>query len=331
MSQTTIILGAGASADFGLPLGRALYSTAQSKLQSFEASWDDFNRSPFGDWNQLRGKVQNDAVSLAIVNYLEGAGEETVKPAIDLLELMREIPAHTIDTLTVENTEHLGLCKTLVASILSENVSKSISRDRSGKERWLFGEGVIQSSTAPVERVDNWIHLFTAMMRHTLTSEPERKFKVISFNYDMIFERVLERIWSHPTRDLGEMEEIIEFVYPHGKISWMLGGNGSSRFEPLGKDIEFAHGKFDHSGFKTSKEFIRKSDRLISLGFHFASENMKSLDLPNAAEGLDLTYQNFEQSEGLKRRVSALNLKSSREFHGPIAEAIRQEIMGDMP
>lgn len=331
MSQTTVILGAGASADFDLPLGNALYAAAQGKLQNFQDTWSrETEDRPGWDWGRISNFFWDDPTSLSIVKFLEKDNGKSIAPAYGLLKLMTEAPVPSIDTLAFENSNYLGLCKSLVASIIIERIREGIAKSDNGTEEWRFMKRMIVDQANGNSHQQNWIHLFTAMMRNMLTVNPEHKFKFVSFNYDMLFEQTLRRLWDLPDRSLGNLDDIVEFTYPHGSISWGVDHQGHSTFDHSARNIVFAHNKEDRGGFDKSREFIGTSNLLLSLGFNFAKENTDSLNLAHLAVDKHLIYQNFDGSVGLARRVDRLRLASVEAFEGPIASAIMQEKLGDL-
>lgn len=242
---------------------------------------------------------------------------------------MTSAPAYSIDTLAMENPEYLGLCKAIVAELITAGVRKQIELDEAeGREVWGF-----EKRSIPVQAgmASNWIHLLASMMRNSLQHDPTHRFKFVSFNYDRIAEMVLRRIWSLPSRQLGHFQDVIEFTYPHGKIAWNVDLGGRSTLKPRESEIVFAHNKEDAQSFETAINFLDDADLIVALGFHFAPENVRSLSLARRAFGKRLIYQNYANNRGLDERVAKLGIVDPRKFGGPIADAIVQGELGELP
>jgi len=330
MPQTTIILGAGASADFGMPLGSALYEHALRQLRSFYSEITDIQRNdPFFDLNKCRAWAAQNSFRDCLFNTLTTEKGFDPKRVKSLVALMGSAPAYSIDTLAMENPEHLGLCRAMVAELITAGVRKQIRFDEGeGREVWNFE---LRSVRAGADVAPNWIHLLASMMRNTLQADPSHQFRFISFNYDRIVEMTLGKIWKLPTRSLGKFDDVVAFTYPHGKISWEVNSSEQSSFKPLQSEIVFAHNKDDLTSFETAISFLDEADVIIALGFHFAPENVRSLSLGRRAMGKRLIYQNYANNRGLDERVGRLGVVDPRKFSGSIADAIVQGELGELP
>ena len=334
MTQTTVILGAGASADFDLPLGDGLLDLAEEQLVGFKRKFEAHQeRSPGWQWNHLHDLFYQDLVKKALVKTLERSQSNSVGPLFELITVIQRTSAYSIDTLALENPEYLEICKTLASGILTSKIQGNLQIDRTGTEIWNFAERKITNSFSQGQQA-NWIHLFTSMMRNAYTQNREKRYKVISFNYDKIFEMTLRRVWGVSTRELIDIDEFVEFTYPHGLIDWTIDTSSRSRFSYDSSHIEFAHNKSDKTSFDLAREFIADATDIISLGFSFAPENIDSLGLKESVELLTteptLIYQNFDGNLGVNRRVNELPVEAI-EFRGPISQAIQQGQLGDLP
>lgn len=335
MKQTTVILGAGASADFGLPLGDGLLDIAEEQLASFKSKFEEYTeRRPDWQWAGLRDFFYDDPVKKALVKTLEESRSKSVKPLFDLINVIQRTSAYSIDTLALENSEYLEICKTLASGILTSSIQENIHIDQTGTENWKFDQRKIYNSKSQDQTQANWIHLFTSMMRNAYTQNRSKRYKFISFNYDKLFEMTLRRVWDVSTRKLIDIDSFVEFTYPHGLIDWTVDTSGRSHFSYDSSQIEFAHNKTDKNSFDLARDFIAETTDIISLGFSFAPENIDSLGL-RLSDGLSVTqptliYQNYDGNQGVNRRVSELPVDAV-EFRGPISQAIQQSQLGDLP
>lgn len=329
MSSTVVILGAGASADFGLPLGNGLYDTSLQTLQDFLGIWNREREKAF-HWDVSTVKrVFSKEPHSGLLRCCDKNGNIDISPIKKLLSIMKEAPVYSIDTLALENPEYSGICQHLTSAIIIEKLREQIRQDHSGVQ-WDFAQRRLAAKSDSASS-ENWIHLFTAMMRNSVARDKDSRFLFISFNYDRIVQHTMSHIWRLSSRDIGPFEEIADFCYPHGQIGWTVDERSQSKFDYLGEGIQFAHNKIDRSAFNRPTEWLNKANTVISLGFHFAPENIESLNIRSALKSGKLIYQNYDRNEGLDRRVAELGLPAFEKFDGPISKAILQGKLGLLP
>lgn len=328
MKQTTIILGAGASVDFGQPLGSALYDLALDKLKGFRSDYRIRDEADsFFDYGRVKSWCQQDPFRRALFDECGNDRGYDFGPMFALIDLMEEAPAYSIDTLALEKPEHLNLCRTLVAQIIASSIKKQILQSDDGSEVWNFSKRIIPGTSNT-----NWLHLFVSMMRNAIRRDADQRFSFISFNYDKIAETVMRRVWSLASQDMPGFDSFVEFTYPHGQIDWIIDGQMRSRFGGDASKIVFAHNKGDTGSFKEAREYLERADVIISLGFHFAPENIRSLfEEDGTVVGAELIYQNYDSNMGLDRRVAELGFGANGRFTGRIADAIVQGQLGELP
>lgn len=332
---TAVIIGAGASVDFGIPLGSELYDLAASSLKKCKREWEEaVNEKWISSTPALLAYFQGVQPFTELVKLStneEGGASLTLISR--LLELMEMAPVYSLDTLALENPEYLKICKLLTAQIIADKVNSSLLSKRDGRiqpKEWEFAKRTIRIGG---ETKNNWINLFVSMMRSAKRARPDTKFNFISFNYDGIVENVMRKLWALPSEDIGQFDDVARFCYPHGRLPWVTGTDNvtslnSAEYE---SSILFAHNKEHKEGFPDAIAAIKASQDVISLGFHFAPENINSLSLSEIAKGKNLTYQNYAGNRGLDERISRLPFAYAKPFSGSIADAVVQGYCGELP
>lgn len=333
--KTVLVLGAGASADFGLPLGDALYDQATSLLSSFVAEWyDKEEKDSFWNYQRAVSFVQghkrcSHLLPHVLRNLPNGSQQINIQPIESLLGAMKVAPAYSLDTLALEYPEHTDIFRTLCATLIIEALAKRITRDRSGSEIRQFE---LRSLSNPKDQstVSNWIHLFCSMARNEISAGTSSGYGVVSFNYDRLFEKVGGAVWRIPTRTLGDFNSIFDIRYPHGKIHWDTDSRGMTQFEVQRSNIIFAHNKPGDYANDGAADLVLQAEKLIFLGFHFSPENISMLRLKECRPKL-VIYQNYADNRGLDNRVKSIGFETVQKFTGSISNAILQGELGELP
>ena len=332
MPLTTTILGAGASADFGFPLGGGLFGEVRSALAGFRSKYKaaDSKRSFFYA-DHVRQWVQGNEFSEQLCRSCEKPdGGIDFSPVFKLIDMMEEAPAYTIDTLAMERPEFTEVCRVATAEVLINRIRSMITGERHAPQKWAFCSRELKLLGGQQTQT-NWMTLFVSAMRTLLRISTDEKFCFVSFNYDRIAENGMRRIWQNASNDLGSFDDHVEFTYPHGSVHWDVDDNGYSTFSVTRSPIVFAHTKASQDSFDEAVKWLSSSQRVISLGFNFSPENTHSLQLKKSLKKVELVYQNYDQNPGLDRRVSALEVAKTRAFSGGIASAMLRGEIGELP
>ncbi len=340
MTKTAIIIGAGASADFNLPLGDELYQKAAKTLEDFERRWKLITEKHFGiKTPEMRRYLSNNSTYMALFDLCtdNDSGRAHLHTIQNLRQIMALAPAVSLDTLALENPEYRSHCKLLTASILANAISGQLKLDTTTNDWAILNNRIPQKNSNLGAQTSglrhNWIHLFASMMRNSISKNSGTHFSFISFNYDCIVEKVLEKVWNISSRNIGNLADLANFYYPHGKLSWSEKHDKSVTFDisSYENSILFAHNKEHKDGFPAAIDALNDAERVISLGFHFAPENVLSLNLKKAAEEKPVIYQNFANNEELDRRVHELPFNDHKSFSGTIADGLLQGRLGELP
>ncbi len=301
------------------------------------------------NWKTALEKVSHPTTQ-AVLNYFQNAepyttlikmctdeqGRASLNPVEELETLMKKAPVYSLDTLALENAEHVKICKFLTAHILADKINRCLfKKDSNGylqEKEWDFLMRKIPAAGSD-GGVQNWLHLFVSMMRNAKRANPKTRYDFISFNYDGIAENVMRQLWSLPSDDLGPFEEAASFHYPHGRLQWVNKPGGPTRIaiDNYEECILFAHNKEHKEGFPAATEALQVASIIISIGFNFAPENVESLEMQKVVADKKLIYQNFDKNEGLDRRIESLPFTEVSRFHGPIAAGIMRGYLGELP
>lgn len=336
MTVTTIVLGAGASADFGMPLGSELYKRALEGLRNLQYEWSVRNRADsFFDYHAMVGFMKADPVRKVFLPYVlsekDGRSNINLNRIFRIISVMEKAPAYSIDTLALEYPEETEFLRTLTAREIISVIEAQISLDENHNEYRIWENRMIPDPTTKSASIANWMHLLLSMIRNSVARQPDQKFNIVSFNYDRIFEKVATAIWNGPSRKIGEFHELFKIYYPHGKIYWEIDQANKSSLSIEQSDIIFAHNKPEHFGAEESALAVGQANKLIFLGFHFSPENIQTLELDEYSPGANVIYQNYDNNIGLDRRVQEIGFSQLQKFNGPIADAILQGELGELP
>ncbi len=280
--KTVYIIGAGASTDWGFPVGEAL-KTEIAKL--FEQ-----NRGAFTD-PSLKQRYSN---LIRMQKTIEAASlkkeAQTIRAAMPL--------SFSIDNFldaTPDNVQRISLGKiAIVRTILSYERESEL----------CLGKG---RSIVDILQTKSWhTNLFQSLVENcTFDGFKERLKRVtfIVFNYDRVLEQFLllaTRLYYQASEDdAAEAVNVLEIIHPYGQcgvLPWQNVGNnceldyGSNEslnhdeLKDLAEQIYTFTDKRSLASTTRSKAHVAilNSERLVSLGFAFHPMNMQWLDCREA-------------------------------------------------
>ena len=225
--NSVLILGAGASAPFGVPVGSALIDTIArnlskqlfdmqecrqganflfdhlSKIDNYEA----YNRFPYLQpllWlvidtkTNLFSAIQDTSNIAEISNHIQKMSE--------LRGLLDNQTSDSIDDFIIMNKSYADYVKICIAAEFINALypyGRLVSLDQryspyNNKLDWdeIFDPEKEENKTDKPEPERNWIHRLINLIRLGVIEEkvtPDNKVKIITFNYDSILEYVLEK------------------------------------------------------------------------------------------------------------------------------------------
>lgn len=307
--NTVFVIGAGASAEFGLPVGWKLLETIRDNSH-FEFEYFNFpskgNEKIFKAV-QVKYGADHELLNQALTTFKD------IKKGVETAGSIDEyINRYGDDSMIAE------LGKILIAHSILDAEGKSKLMPQRGKER----DGVDWSKTS-----DTWIASFTrALFDGVRATEVERigeGLTIICFNYDRCIEYYLEHAIMRAYRNVDKhtarmIVSKMNIIHPYG---WL--GDLNFKFGTLLEDadiyrvsknlITWSETTEDADKVSAIKSAIFDAENIIFLGFAFANQNMKILKNQDAvprghaknvyATGYGLTN---DIEEKLKGKIAAL-------------------------
>jgi hypothetical protein len=295
---TVFVVGAGASAEFGMPSGPALQKRIGSALD-FRLSEGDRNL-----YSLLVERFKSD-----VNRYINAANE--------LSRMIREFPFESIDEalywFSSSHPEVVTLGKaTIVRAILSAERLSAISSperyadpERYAKGRWL----------------NHFLQMAVELLKREQIKESFSKVTIINFNYDRVIEHF---IYSELHTKLKVTEDeakdaisALKIIRPYGKAGSLV-WQGVASSVPFGADLESDHDQL----FSLSKNVytytepvteqvgqdieaaIKGARLVVFLGFGFHQQNMRLLKINTYGEPkqviatvLNIDQENYNNME----------------------------------
>ena len=331
---SVLILGAGVSADFGMPLGDQLVDLIVKKIgeESDAAKVASGRRSidagAVVNWAaHSREWTSHPIFGTALREKMSGgqslSHEQANAAHSDLLrlrQLLTNQTAETIDSFIAENPQ-IGRTAKLAVAALMLRATYSLNNETGQLTVRPFSARTTHEFVS-ADRVDrNWMHLLINIIRHGIdTGEiaSGQKIQVVTFNYDTILEHVLKKQFTNREKTLHEYDVYIDIHHVHGKF----GAIADTCSDPARTAMEWASGIYvvnEHGVSEALTEtrndvraLLREAHDIYAMGFAFAGPNCRTLGLhtPHAGpQPRTLTYCNYDGNRGTK--------ESAERYFGP--------------
>lgn len=328
-ANSLLLLGAGVSAPFGMPLGGELIDAiavqlkrelARTKRKNNFGSEELYPPDYFERWLNDAETWRKNPIFASVLFHFAENNERIHASAIAsahtalsrLHDLLRNQTAETIDAFIAENETIAPFAKLALASVMLEKTyglqdGRLVLRPLNA--RYLPALKPDQ----PSER--NWIHLLINIVRHGIDRgdvTQQHKIKIITFNYDCILEHVLSTQFNNRERDLQDYSKYFEIVHVHGKFDAMP----AQCLHPARLACEWAKQICVVNEREPStqvlddrtraREMLIAAKQVYSIGFSFAGPNCRLIGL--AAEtsrpGSGLKYCNYDGDRGVKEAAA---------------------------
>jgi SIR2-like domain len=279
MKKTVFIVGAGASTEFGLPLGSKLADDIRTRFEADLAGGG-------GGINSILLLDFEDEVRTAVEDLCGGL---VLARSIDrLLDSRKDRPLvlewgkRAIATLIgiAEGPEEEGDKDTLFPEAVSPFYV-------GGSPKWLGLQEVL------VRSKDSWLaRLFGLLCEGVSPSDSEKVFEncsFITFNYDRCIEQYLrmafQQVMNRSASDAITLTDQIPIVHIYGSLGPLPDseGNGIS-FAPLDHDIAESAGSIrtftegvQNQTRDTARNLIKQAEHVVFLGFAFDQLNIEAL------------------------------------------------------
>lgn len=322
--NAVLILGAGASAQFNLPVGGSLLDDIAVKIEKElkvrQREFQDYGsngitRQLYGGGDRTTPLPYSYVSSPISSTYLlqKSAGNqpnheilnELIKEAGRAVQFLQNQTADTIDAFIAENPTISDIVKIAIANIFFE---KLYTQSDAGNDlSWTLNPLGIRKLKG--ER--NWIHLLINLIRHGYSDDkitPDNRIKIITFNYDTILEKVLSEAFGNTEKDLPHWADLIEIEHMHGCMPLLedeVADPHNVTIE-MAKAIEVATERNPRAEVVRARanaaRWIAAANDIYACGFAFAGPNCKliGLDGPRRGDGTNLRYCNFNGNPGVK-------------------------------
>lgn len=299
--NAVLILGAGASAQFNLPVGGSLLDDIRDKVQKelTKTNSEIQAYSIYDTLDKFYGSNQSDELYLSryterpiFATYLyqsspnKRATYECVIKLVDEAEravrFLKIQTADTIDAFIAENPSVSTIVKIAIANIFFERLYTINSNNFGSK--WVLNS--LNDRLLKQER--NWVHLLINLVRHGYTNgwvTEQNPLKVITFNYDTTLEKILTKAFSNTERELPPWGNLIKIKHMHGRMP-LLEDKVEDPFvttSAMAEAIEVATEAKPRSEVSKergiAKSWVTSANDIYACGFAFAGPNCRLLGL----------------------------------------------------
>lgn len=322
--NAVLIVGAGVSAPFGVPMGAQMIPRIREGLVSGRnqiygagryphemlqyvraaySSREQFWNCPH--WGVVLSRHEDTATRQPNIEGLN-ADLEKLRALIDLLDGQT---SETIDDFIVENPTYSEILKACIGVEIAKS-TYNYSREQRTIQPLNLSARFLPGPSGRPQR--NWIHSLINLVRQSIRTGqlPEgRKVRIVSFNYDGILESVLAAQFQNTERPYAEYTNYFEIVHPHGVC-------GSLNLSPIDQPSELFEWSQSISVVNepevrneavvrartTAQEWIRNASQVYAVGFAFAAPNCELLGLRTQHGGSSryLHYCNYDGNEGIR-------------------------------
>ena len=317
-SGSVLILGAGASAPFGLPLGGSLIDLVRDLLLAeLEHRAAKPNRQRDAVYITSRpkknGKSQFITASILQSRNVPSALRdfEINTPMRRLARLLDNQTSQTIDDFIAINPDTARLTKIGVAAVLFHHLYQK--RNATWKLKPLSTRYLKKSPNEKNSDRRNWVHHLINLVRHEnfeKSTGEQAKVRIISFNYDGILEHILDRQFNNTGHEFGPWRDYIEIVHPHGFM-----GELDEEIENPEKVIEVWAESINvvkesnpseevTTARATAKKWILSASDIYMVGFALSGPNAEMLGLgQQKTNSQNWHIANYDGSPGLRRTI----------------------------
>jgi len=297
---TVFILGAGASKPYGFPTGKELRSNI---CRNLEDQYDDFLNKCYG-------------------GHRSAGRRQKMANAKDFLKFYKSARGQPIDLFLARNPQYENIGK--IAIILN------ILHAEGGSK---FDEDLDEKNI----KQDWYNFLFEKMSEGLILPDSYKHFKdnavsFITFNYDRSLEHFLFDTLIHSFTKLQDIQyhrnyeqnnKLIPFPFIHvygeiAKLHWQHKSGLPYDSEPpydflenLTANIRVIHERADKE-LEDAKGIIRDAKKVFFLGFGYAPENLKILDIPNIFKNGQNIYGTALQSTPKQKKDTLTKLTPNR-------------------
>lgn len=353
-TPTTIILGAGASYEFGAPLGADLWTRIARDTTNIHETFEEERRGSLARspvviispteippnakdpkavayLEETKALLSDDAVLDAIFQASGASSRVNNNPLAVMKHVAQRISdanvQSSVDDFLRDHPSLVPMLRVLIAAEIFEGLYQKAEHTPG---HWSLRQRIFKQRFALPHhnknnlQVDNWIIRFVGACRPLLLSAGTSvtPVTVISFNYDRILETVLARFWSLSERKYPPLHECFKFIYPYGCFSEFpeTVSDPASWVREQSKGIGLADGGASRE-INAVRAAISSARQVFAVGFSFTETNIALLGLkPKHAD--KLFVQNYENRDTRLKRLLEQRFAGARADDASLARLV---------
>ena len=295
--RRSVIVGAGASFPYGLPLAGKLLTDARNQVLEL-----DRRRA------EHRGGYHPHDEEIARHNDWDLAVLKSIVPPNSLQAVAQSFRDDLVQANLDDFVRDNPSLTPVVSMLITVALISSMYRQEAGI--WTLIPNLRKAGAAFDK---DWMRRFVGLVRPNATAE--NKISIISFNYDSLLERSMNMYWLGAERKYTSFADGIEFVYPHGKFSNLPERINDPQPFLIEQAAQLRLGENrDQQSRDRAREIIAASQRIYSVGFSFSPDNVELLGLSKQQREV-LFVQNFGNEIGVQRTLEKFKVEPSHWDH----------------
>lgn len=274
---TTLVIGAGASAELDFPTGPGLLS----ELLKFGSQFDRVNGSSVAlDIGLAYARLTGQSRINPLDPFYDAAAR--VRSAADIARSIDNVIDQNDDDPLVEVAGKLAIAYRLLAAEAESKLSEASEQPglfdlQNLRDTWLLPFGQILTTDIRKSRVESIFDHLT----------------IITFNYDRSIEAFLPTLlvaaYGLDHVDAVAISQRLRIFHPYGQVgrlSWDFGADGGIPYGWVARDKldliapqlrTFTEQLADGDELKAMRKAVQQAEHLVFLGFGFHSQNMRLL------------------------------------------------------
>lgn len=194
--KRSIIIGAGASFPYGLPLAGKLLQDSTKRILVLDRHRAEISRGPYAPspYETAKGDELNEGII------------RSIKHPLTLATIARSFREHLVQ----QNLDDFVRDHPSLTDVVSMLITVSLFSAMYARPSvtWELKSSLLKSNL-DIEK--DWMRRFVGIVRPMASAE--NKLSIISFNYDSLLERSMRMYWSGSEREYAKMTESVEFIY----------------------------------------------------------------------------------------------------------------------
>ena len=307
-TKRSIIIGAGASKPYDLPLASELLKKACDRVARLDARRLAMTRD-FYVGNEVYELAQGDNLSMAFLT--------SIKIPLTLERVARTFREHLVQQNLDDFVRDHPSLTGVVSMLITINLIASMYGQKDGM--WQL-RSELQKSAWKIET--DWMRRFVGIIRPMASAN--NKLSIISFNYDALLERSMRMYWAGSEFKYTTLDESVEFVYPHGRFSELPERINNLEVYLTEQAAQLKVGEQrDQAARDRAKEIIKDSTRIFSVGFSFSDNNLQLLGLGEDKASALFVQNHKNEDVRLTRKLDQYHISSNQRDGGDMNSLVQ--------